>query len=132
MPPERLSPDDPREWLRRAQSSLLQAQTEQPGVYLEDLCFNAQQAAEKALKALLIYKGVRFPYIHDINRLIELLAQNGVEIPDQVLQAGSLSDYAVEVRYPGIAEPVTQDEYLDAINQAQIVIAWVESEINPQ
>jgi len=30
-------------------------------VYLEDLCFNAQQAAEKAIKALLIAYGIRFP-----------------------------------------------------------------------
>lgn len=130
MPPERLSPDDPREWLRRAHSSLIQAQTEQPGVYLEDLCFNAQQAAEKALKALLIHLGIRFPYVHDINRLLELLAQAGVEIPEQLFLAGSLSDYAVEVRYPGIAEPVTREDYDESVNQAQMIVAWVESKIN--
>jgi HEPN domain-containing protein len=129
MPLERFSPDDPREWLHRAHSSLIQAQTEQPGIYLEDLCFNAQQAAEKALKALLIHQGIRFPYVHDINRLIELLAQAGVEIPEQLLLAGSLSDYAVEVRYPGIAEPVTREDYLESVNQAQMIVAWVESKI---
>lgn len=129
MPPKRLSPDDPREWLQRAKSSLIQAQTEQSGVYLEDLCFNAQQAAEKALKALLIHRDIRFPYIHDLNHLMELLAQTGIEIPGQVLAAGSLSDYAVEVRYPGIAEPVTREEYLEAVNLAQIVVIWVENQI---
>jgi HEPN domain-containing protein len=54
MPPERFSPDDPREWLNRARSNLAQAQAKITGVYLEDLCFDAQQAAEKAIKALLI------------------------------------------------------------------------------
>ena len=49
----RLPPDDPREWLNRARSNLVQAQTRLAGVYLEDLCFAAQQAAEKAIKAVL-------------------------------------------------------------------------------
>src|SRR5829696_10527795 len=54
MPPERRPPDDPREWLNRARSNLVRAQAILPGVYLEDLCFDAQQAAEKAIKAVLI------------------------------------------------------------------------------
>jgi hypothetical protein len=57
---------DPREWLNRACSNLAMAKSEMEGVYLEDLCFDAQQAAEKAIKALLIKMGVEFPYIHDI------------------------------------------------------------------
>ncbi|MBN1935792.1 MAG: HEPN domain-containing protein [Anaerolineae bacterium] len=56
MPVERFSPDDPREWLNRARSSLAKARSVQyvPEIYLEDLCFDAQQAAEKAVKAVLI------------------------------------------------------------------------------
>jgi hypothetical protein len=48
MPRERFAPDDPREWLNRARSNLAQASVRLPEVYLEDLCFQAQQAAEKA------------------------------------------------------------------------------------
>lgn len=65
MPPERRPPDDPREWLNRARGNLLRARAMLPGVYLEDLCFDAQQAAEKAIKAVLIAHGVSFPPIHD-------------------------------------------------------------------
>ena len=43
MPSERLSPDDPREWLNRASSNLIRAKTHNPEVYLEDLCFDAQE-----------------------------------------------------------------------------------------
>ena len=46
-PPERFQPDDPREWLNRARSNLALAKSRAPGAYLEDLCFEAQQAAEK-------------------------------------------------------------------------------------
>jgi len=43
-------------WLRRAESNLHIAHLgKAQGVFLEDLCFEAQQAAEKAMKALLIY-----------------------------------------------------------------------------
>ena len=62
MSPERFPPDDPREWLNRARSSLALAKTRPPEAYLEDLCFEAQQAAEKAIKAMLIKQGVAFPY----------------------------------------------------------------------
>ena len=47
--PERFPPDDPREWMNRARSDLTQAKNQVPGVYFENLCFNAQQAAEKAI-----------------------------------------------------------------------------------
>ena len=49
---DRFPPDDAREWLRRARSNLSQAEggVRLPGVCLEDLCFQAQQAAEKAMK----------------------------------------------------------------------------------
>ena len=60
MSDKRLAPDDPIEWLNRARSNLTQAQTRIAGVYLEDLCFAAQQAAEKAIKALLIHLDIDF------------------------------------------------------------------------
>ena len=43
---ERFPPDDPREWLNRARSNLARAHARVPDAYLEDLCFDAQQAAE--------------------------------------------------------------------------------------
>ena len=64
--PDRYSPDDPREWLNRARSSLAIAKNRVTGVYLEDLCFEAQQAAEKAIKAVLMKQNIDFPYVHDL------------------------------------------------------------------
>jgi len=45
--PRRYLPNDPSEWVSRAKSNLIRAKNRIPGVYLEDLCFDAQQAAEK-------------------------------------------------------------------------------------
>lgn len=125
MPPERLPPDDPREWLNRARGNLVRAKTAIPGVYLEDLCFDAQQAAEKALKALLIQRGVPFPYVHDLGELLTLLHEEGETVPEQVKEAGRLTRFAVATRYPGIAEPVSQEEYQEVVAIAERVVRWV-------
>jgi HEPN domain-containing protein len=87
MPLERFPADDPREWLNRARSNLLRAKEEVPGVYLEDLCFDAQQAAEKAIKGVLIARGIDFPYIHDLARLLTLLKQDGEVLPPSLVSA---------------------------------------------
>lgn len=128
MSGERLSADDPRQWLSRARSNLSQAKggIQLSGVYLEDLCLQAQQAAEKAMKGLLIALRVRFPYTHDLAELLSLIAQAGQTIPEEIREAAKLSDYAVEARYPGLAEPVTHEEYLEAISIAEAVINWIE------
>jgi len=60
--PKRYPPDDPREWLNRGQSSLVLAEHMTEDVYLEDLGFNAQQAGEKAVKALLIHREIEYPF----------------------------------------------------------------------
>jgi HEPN domain-containing protein len=54
MPPDRFPPDDPREWLNRARSNLERARVTSFDVYVEDLCFVAQQAAETAVKGVMI------------------------------------------------------------------------------
>jgi HEPN domain-containing protein len=129
MPSERFSPDDPREWLNRARSNLARAQAKITGVYLEDLCFDAQQAAEKAIKALLIKRGVTFPYVHDLARLVTLLEQAGQEIPEFVQRVEALTRYAVVTRYPGLAEPVTEAHYQEAVAVAKAVLEWVEDQL---
>lgn len=72
MTPARRAGNDPREWLNRAKSNLVRAKEDirLSGVFLEDLCFDAQQAAEKAIKAVLIRRNIQFPYVHDLTALL--------------------------------------------------------------
>ena len=72
-PPERFHPEDPREWMNRARSNLAMAKNRVPQAYLEDLCFEAQQAAEKEIKAVMIARGIDFPYTHNLARLLTIL-----------------------------------------------------------
>jgi HEPN domain-containing protein len=101
MRQKRFPPDDPREWLRRARSNLAHALSRNPEVCLEDLCFDAQQAAEKAIKAVFVARGEHFPFIHDLEQLLQLLERNGLKAPKYVMEAEKLSPFAVITRYPG-------------------------------
>ena len=81
------------------------AKSRAPGVYIEDLCFEAQQAAEKAIKAVLIMEGIGVPYVHDLARLLSLLEDAGNDIPDAVWKSVELTPYAAITRYPGAIRP---------------------------
>jgi HEPN domain-containing protein len=128
MPPKRRLADDPVEWLNRARSNLARAKADSriPHVYLEDLCFDAQQAAEKAIKAVLLNLGVRFPYHHDLAELLDLVQKASKPIPKTVRDASRLTRFAVVTRYPGIAEPISREEYKRAVRIAERVLPWAE------
>ncbi len=129
MPADRFPPDDPREWLNRARSNLVRAKQQAAGVYLEDLCFDAQQAAEKAIKALLIARGVEFPYVHDLVRLLSLLGDAGLSVPAPVWRAKELTRYATTARYPETGVPVSEAQYADAVEIAEAVVGWAEESL---
>ncbi|MCY3829098.1 MAG: HEPN domain-containing protein [Rhodospirillaceae bacterium] len=126
MPPDRFPPDDPREWLNRARSNLLRAKNHIPGVYLEDLCLDAQQAAEKAIKGVMILRGIEFPYIHDLRLLLGTLEASGETIEPDLLRAGNLSRYASATRYPFADLPISEAEYREAVEIAGNVVSWAE------
>ena len=128
MSAQRYEPSDPREWLNRARSNLGRASVHTPNGYYEDPCFDAQQAAEKAVKAVLLHEGVDFPYVHDLDRLLRLVEGTGVGIPEDARQAGKLSRYAVFTRYPGFEE-VTEEHHRQAMEIARAVVKWAESVI---
>src|SRR5437667_10718288 len=108
MPRKRLLPTDPNEWMRRARSNLARAKNHIPEACLEDLCFDSQQAAEKAMKAVLIHRGMTFPYTHDLARLFTSLRRAGLKMPKYLDRAKGLTRFAVETRYPGLSGPVTE------------------------
>lgn len=131
MKPDLPVPGTAEQWLQRARGNLLRAKGEKPeGAYFEDFCFDAQQAAEKAIKAIFIHFGIEFRYVHDLGELIISLESNGIDVPDSVRGSAELTYYAVETRYPGVFEPVTKDEYEQAVNIAETVLNWAEGIIH--
>ncbi|HBR17227.1 MAG TPA: DNA-binding protein [Deltaproteobacteria bacterium] len=120
----------PEEWLKRAKSNIAIArQRKTEDVYLEDLCFETQQAAKKALKAVLLAKWIPFRFVHDIAELLTLLEQNNIHFPENIRSAAELTDYSVEARYPGPFAPVTEKEFKEALKIAETAIKRAEVEI---
>lgn len=121
-------PTDPRAWLSRAKGNL--ALAEKGGrlkdILFEDLCFNAQQAAEKALKAICLAQGMDIPKTHSLIHLMDILEANGIEIPRSVRDADILTQYAVQSRYPSVMEDITRNEYRDAVRLASRVVFWAD------
>jgi len=119
-----------QEWLKRAKSNLTRArQPKHDDVIWEDLCFDAQQAAEKSIKALLLFLGIQFRFVHDIAELLTLLENHGLILPETIKAAAELTNYAVETRYPGPTEPVTEEEFKQAFQIAEAVFTWCEAKI---
>jgi HEPN domain-containing protein len=67
----------------------------------------------------------KFLPTHSIARLLELAAEAGVDIPEEIESAIDLTDYAVKIRYPGERESVGEEEYKDALKIAEKVYLWV-------
>lgn len=124
-------PTNPHTWLLRAKANLTLAEKggRLKGVAYEDLCFNAQQAAEKALKAVCLAYDLEFPKTHSLVHLTDVLESGGVEIPETVREADILTQYAVQSRYPSVAEDITKDEYRDVLKLASKVVFWAEKVI---
>ena len=63
-------------WMRRADEDLAVAeQLLSDGVpYFGSIGFHAQQAAEKFLKAFLVWHQIEFPKTHDLSQLLQLVA----------------------------------------------------------
>lgn len=129
MKGKRRSPDNPTEWLSRAKSSLALALSKTTGVLYEDLCLQAQQAAEKALKAVFVARQIPYPFTHDINALLSALEGNGISIPENLWSAVALTSYASDTRYPGFEPPVTKEEHAQAVALAREVVLWAGEQI---
>jgi HEPN domain-containing protein len=72
------------------------------------ICFHAQLAAEKYMKALLVARRVRPKRTHDLSVLLAMLRDAGCALPDPDQDCTMLTEHAVEPRY--VAGATTLDE----------------------
>lgn len=117
--PERLS--EVGRWLRYAREDLWAAEVLTGQDVFRQACFHAQQAAEKAIKAVFVFLQTEFPYTHDLDRLRSLLPEGWLnkENPPDV---SGLTFWATRGRYPSSSREATEEEAREAIEQAQQVL----------
>lgn len=91
-------PPDAQKWLDCAREDLQMAELAMRSSLFNQVCFHAQQAAEKILKSLIIAAGVLPPKTHKLGDLLGLLP---VVMPDELRRKILLLDrYYIPTRYP--------------------------------
>lgn len=114
MQPDKPAAGSAADWLRHARSDLSLASVPLPaGALYNELCFHAQQAAEKSIKAVLLHYDIDFRRAHDLDYLMTLLPAE-VSLPPEAAEIVGLTSYAVMFRYPGDYEDVAEEEYWEA------------------
>ncbi len=89
----------PKEWLRLAEEDLLSATSLYKDGIWNHVCFHAQQASEKGLKALLETKGT-VKKIHDLLELSQEARKLGYNLDTFLLQFEYLNQFYTSTRYP--------------------------------
>ena len=113
--------DTPR-WLRYAEEDLITAEIllEQPHVPPRQSCWWAQQSAEKALKAVLIFLEIDFPGTSDLNVLRNLVPDSW-QLRVEHSDLASLTLWAAEARYPSDMPEATNADASKAVEQARAI-----------
>jgi HEPN domain-containing protein len=87
-------------WLRQAEGDLEAARNSLEGRHYEWACFQAQQSAEKALKALLYQQGFTSMFTHSVADLVLEASKSFPEIGRVESEAKLLDTFYLATRYP--------------------------------
>lgn len=113
---------DTARWLRHAEEDLITAETVLGHSHVppRQSCWHAQQAAEKALKAVLIFLQIDFRRTHNLNVLRDLLPESW-HLKTALLNLEDLNRWAVEARYPENGKEPTKADASTAVEQARAI-----------
>jgi HEPN domain-containing protein len=130
-PPDVVKEEFTREWVRKAEIDFKTADhLFQSGPdFAEGAAFHSQQAAEKYLKAFLVWHQIEFPKTHDIEALLKLAGRTDEKIPEILGEAAMLTPYGVDYRYPGEYPEVSRSDAERAFRLADRVRAEVRSRL---
>ncbi len=116
------------EWIAKANVDLrvLQITTAVPDPPWDAVCFHAEQAAEKYLKAFLAYVGQDPPRSHDLPVLWRACRTADSTLPDLQSDCALLTPYVAAPRYPGILPQADRTEGEAAIAAARRICAAIQ------
>ncbi len=127
-------PNRAPDWFRQAERDLEHAEAARRAGQHEWACFAAQQAAEKAVKALHLRMGQE-AWGHSIARLLAELPK-GVAIPEELVeQARVLDTFYIPTRYPNSHPEGAPFEHYgplqseEAIRYARAILEFVRSKM---
>ena len=110
------------EWLQKADADMeLAEHLLHEESFPNAVAFNAQQAAEKYLKAFLTRNQIAFPKTHDLRELLKLVGLAGPDLAASLRDIAALTPYGVDLRYPGDRPNATEDDAREAVALADRV-----------
>lgn len=117
------------QWMKKANEDLLVVKklTDYEMVALSSVCFHCQQAVEKYLKAYLISNGKEIKKTHNIEFLLSECEDIDPDFGE--IDPKNLSDFGVEIRYPGDLYTPSEIETEECIEIAQKVKKIVNEKI---
>lgn len=119
------------EWLNKAVEDIKAAEI----LLAEDgpttsICFHAQQAAEKSLKAYLVFMGSDIVKIHDLVRLVNEIVDTDKSFNALVDSAAKLNPYYIESRYPtGIPFTPSEKVAKEAVSDCEYILSFVKQKL---
>lgn len=122
-----------QDWLNQAQNDLEWARHSLRGGFFAQTCFVAQQASEKALKALCLQLGYDVIRTHSLFQIVKTLGENG----DLEKNARQLDLYYLTARYPDAIpagapfEVITAEQAEQALEAAQSIFDDICKRIGP-
>jgi len=119
-----------QEWISKANEDLIVINklTEFEVIAASAVCFHCQQLVEKILKAYLIANGKEIKKTHNIEFLLSECADFDNEFNE--IDPKNLSDFGVDLRYPGDLYNPSEKETLEYKNIAIEIKKIVENKIN--
>ncbi len=124
-----------RGWLERAERDLRLAGIALDNSDTANSCFHSQQAAEKALKGFLIFRGLPLERTHSVKDLAAACALQDAEFLDCSDDAGALDSLYIQTRYPDSQTHTFIDyepeEARRVLERAARIVALAQSKIPP-
>jgi uncharacterized protein len=129
--PAPLGPDEPESvegWIAHAEEDLLVINTllRAEQVPWGAVCFHAQQAAEKCLKALLIERWIKPARTHDLLELLANVRGAAYDVPEIDADCAFLNGFSVEARYPHGAAIPSETQGQEAAAAVRRIVAWAD------
>ncbi len=130
--------DAAQRWLRQAEHDLRIAGGHHERADYSDACFMTEQAAQKALKAFLMWQGRRSVPLYSVAQLAESCAQFDPDFAAHIPAGRILDQYYIPTRYPDALAPpavpfesYTQEQGARAVAAVHDLVALVAQKFSP-
>lgn len=121
-----------KEWFRIGEQELNYAKAafDDFDDFYSQMCVQCHQAVEKYLKGFLVYQNKRYPFTHDLVKLIHECSKIDRNFLDFLSNVKTITDYYIELRYPVNYPPRTKKDAKQAIEIAQNIKNFIVEKIS--